>query len=57
MTNMVSGHKVFRIVFRIDVSQATSSRVLFIGVSRDTSMSETLYVRELHFFHILEVVP
>ena len=42
VTNMVSEHKILGMVFRIKVSQATSSRVLFIGVSRDTSMSERL---------------
>jgi len=43
VTNMVSEHKILEMFFfRIDVSHATSSRVLFIGVSRDTSMSERL---------------
>jgi len=42
VTNMVSKHKILGMVFRVKVSQATSSRVLFIGVSRDTSMSERL---------------
>ena len=42
VTNMVSEHKILEMDLRIQVSQATTSRVLFIGVSCDTSMSESL---------------
>uniref|UniRef100_M1DXH6 Uncharacterized protein n=1 Tax=Solanum tuberosum TaxID=4113 RepID=M1DXH6_SOLTU len=38
----ISELKILEMVFRIDVSQATSSRVLFIGVSHNTSMIERL---------------
>jgi len=40
--NLVLEHKVLNITFGFKVSKATSSIVLFIGVSRDTSMSEWL---------------
>lgn len=40
--NFVSEHKILGMIFRIKLSRAMSSRVLFIGVCRDTLMSENI---------------
>ena len=58
VTNSVLEHKVLKITFRFKVSKATSSGVLFIGVSRDTSMTGGYRMIEVSLsFIILDVVP